>query len=113
MADDNGKITYFLAGLGIGALIGILFAPRSGEETRDYISKRATEGRDYVARRGREVREQAGEYVAKGKETAADYIAKGKEAAGEYVAKGKAAVEAGKQAYREASGRGEPSGSES
>lgn len=103
MADDNGKFTYFLAGLGIGTLIGILFAPQSGEETREYISERATEGRDYVKRKSRELREQADDYVAKGKET----VARQKENI-------QAAVEAGKQAYREASGgRGEPSGAKS
>lgn len=101
MADDNGKITYFLAGLGIGTLIGILFAPQAGEETREYIGSKASEGRDYVKRKSRELRDQAEDYVAKGKET----VARQKENI-------QAAVEAGKQAYREASGR-EPSGSKS
>ena len=31
----------FLAGLGIGIGVGLLFAPLSGEETRDRISQRA------------------------------------------------------------------------
>jgi gas vesicle protein len=39
MADNAGsKISLFLVGMGIGALIGILFAPKSGEETREYLS---------------------------------------------------------------------------
>ena len=46
MADNVGsKVSFFLVGLGIGALVGVLFAPKSGEETRDYLSKRADEGR--------------------------------------------------------------------
>ena len=35
---------YFLAGLAIGSLVGIVFAPKSGEGTRDYLSKKVKEG---------------------------------------------------------------------
>src|SRR5215469_10466652 len=46
MADNVGsKVSYFLVGLGVGALMGVLFAPKSGEETRDYLAKRADDGR--------------------------------------------------------------------
>ena len=42
MADNVGsKVSFFLVGLGIGALVGILFAPKSGEETREYLSSKA------------------------------------------------------------------------
>ena len=42
MADNVGsKISFFLVGLGIGAAVGVLFAPRSGEETRDLITQKA------------------------------------------------------------------------
>ena len=64
---SESKLPYFLCGLGIGAALGILYAPRSGEETREELRHRANEGRDYVRRRageGREyVRERAGETV--------------------------------------------------
>ncbi len=100
MADDSGKITYFLAGIGLGTLIGVLFAPRAGEETREYLSDKAGEGRDFVMRKGREVRTQAEDIITKGKETL-----------GRQKDNLQAAVEAGKQAYREAGG-GSPGGSE-
>ncbi len=90
MADNVGsKVTYFLVGLGIGALVGILFAPKSGEETRELLSKKADEGRDYAQRKARELRERAEEMVERGKEIATkqkDSIA--------------AAVEAGREAYQ-------------
>lgn len=90
MEDNSGpKFVYFLMGLGIGALIGILFAPQSGEQTRELIADRADEGRDYLLRKGREVRDQASSFADRGKEVLAqqrDQLA--------------AAVEAGKQAYR-------------
>ena len=83
------KAFYFLAGASIGALIALLFAPSSGEETRKAIAGKAGEGRDYVASKGRELRKQAGELVEKGKEA----VGKQKERLGEVI-------EAGKQAAR-------------
>ena len=72
MADNVGsKVTYFLVGLGVGALVGILFAPKSGEETREFLSKNADEGRDYAQRKARELRERADELIERGKDVAA------------------------------------------
>lgn len=90
MADNVGsKITYFLVGLGVGALVGILFAPKSGEETRDFLSKKADEGRDYAQRKAKELRERADDLIERGKEVASrqkDSIS--------------AAVEGAREAYR-------------
>jgi gas vesicle protein len=89
MADNVGsKVSFFLVGLGIGALVGVLFAPKSGEETRDYLTKKADEGRDYAQRKARELRERADELVERGKDVASrkrDSLS--------------AAVEAGREAY--------------
>ncbi len=64
MSENGGsKLTYFLAGLGIGALLGILFAPKSGEEMREYLSAKAEEGRQYAQRKARELRERAEELL--------------------------------------------------
>ena len=92
MADnDNSSIGWFLAGLGLGALVGVLYAPKSGKETRDTILQSATEGREYLSNRGQEFKGQVDQWVKKGKETVSrsrDQIS--------------SAVEAGRQAYREA-----------
>ena len=86
----NGSgFLYFLAGLGIGALVGVLYAPQSGEQTRELLAGKADESREYVLRKGREMKDQATGYVERGK----GIIAEQKE----HLA---AAVEAGKQAYR-------------
>jgi gas vesicle protein len=89
MADNVGsKVTYFLVGLGVGALVGILFAPKSGEETREFLTKKADEGKDYAQKKARELRERADELIERGKDVAVrkkDSIA--------------AAVEAGREAY--------------
>jgi gas vesicle protein len=81
---------FFLAGLGMGAILALLFAPRSGKETREYITGKAEEGRDYVKARTEDLRRQAEGAVEKGK----DLVTKQKELLS-------AALEAGKQAYQE------------
>lgn len=71
MADNVGsKITYFLVGLGVGALVGVLFAPKSGEDTREFLSKKADEGRDYAQRKAKELRERADDLIERGKDVA-------------------------------------------
>ena len=90
--DDNhsgSNLAYFLTGLGLGAALGILFAPKSGRETRDYIASRAEEGRDYLTREGRRLREQA-----------TDMVERGRGALNQQREHLSAAIEAGKQAYR-------------
>jgi len=90
MADEN-KFTYFILGFGIGVAVGILFAPHSGEETRELLRSKADESKEYLKKRSEALYESAGDLVEKGKSAVArqkDQLA--------------AAVEAGKQAYREA-----------
>jgi gas vesicle protein len=90
MADNTGsKVSYFLVGLGIGALIGILFAPKSGEETREFLAQKAEEGKEYAQRKARELRERAEDLVDRGKTVAA----RQKESLS-------AAVDAGREAYQ-------------
>jgi gas vesicle protein len=92
MSDQNGgSFVWFLAGLAVGGLVGVLYAPRSGNETREELRARAEQGRDYVRNRARETREQASEWVDKGR----DVINQQKD-------QFRAAYEAGRQAYQEA-----------
>jgi gas vesicle protein len=89
--DDDNKFSYFCLGLGLGVAVGVLFAPKSGAETRQLLRSKADEGVDYVKRRGDDLRETAAEALERSKQTVArhrDNLA--------------AAVDAGKQAYREA-----------
>jgi gas vesicle protein len=89
--EDDKKMSYFFLGLGIGVAVGILFAPKSGEETRNLIKTKANESGDYLRRRTEELRETASEYVDRGKSA----LQRQREQLN-------AAVEAGKAAYREA-----------
>jgi gas vesicle protein len=91
MAENNAgsKVSFFLVGLGIGALVGILFAPKSGDETREYLSGKADEGRDYAQKKARELRERAEDLIERSKEI----MSRQKDALS-------TAVEAGKDTYK-------------
>jgi gas vesicle protein len=51
---------HFLAGLGIGALIGIIMAPASGEETRAQLRERAEQLGEQVGERMRDMPDVGG-----------------------------------------------------
>jgi len=92
MADDSSSgIVWFIAGLGIGAALGILYAPKSGRETRESLLTAADEGKEVVRERARQYREQAEKWYEKGR----DAVAQQKD-------QFRSAYEAGRQAYREA-----------
>jgi len=84
------KFGNFLLGLGIGVGVGLLFAPRSGEETRDMLLSKADDGKDYLKRQSDELRGSAAGIVDKGR----DVINRQRDSLSD-------AIEAGKQAYRE------------
>ena len=72
MADNGGtRAIWFLAGFSVGAAVALLLAPKSGEETREFIGKKADEGRDYVTAKGKEFRRAAEDLVDKGKDLVA------------------------------------------
>ncbi|MGA2434900.1 MAG: YtxH domain-containing protein [Bryobacteraceae bacterium] len=90
MADEGNKFSYFALGLGLGLAVGVLFAPKSGEETREFLRSKADEGKDFLRRRSEELREEAG-----------DFVERGKQAINRQRDTLSAAVEAGKQVYRD------------
>jgi len=114
---NTGGFGWFLAGLGIGALVGVLYAPKAGKETREDLAAAALDARERANQLYNQGVEQAGQYVQQGKQVAGEYADKGKEYYdkgrtqwSQYVDKGKdllqnqadavsAAVDAGKEAY--------------
>ena len=96
---DGGSspVLAFLCGAATGAVIALLYAPRSGQETRALLNEKLQE----TAERGREAREQL---INRGRELldeAGTYVERQKVAVEERKERFTAAVEAGREAYRE------------
>jgi gas vesicle protein len=85
------KLLWFLAGVGLGTLAGVLYAPQSGDETRETLRSTAQQGREFVADRTQKAREQANQWVERGREVMNDQKENFRNA-----------YETGRQAYQEA-----------
>ena len=82
------RVFGFMIGLGAGAGLGMLLAPRSGQRTRTLLRGKANDSAAYLRKRGTDIRDAAAEAIQDGTRK----IEKSTEAV-------KAAVQAGKQAY--------------
>lgn len=109
-ANVSTKLTYLLIGGGIGAVLALLFAPKSGQELRGDIADATRKGIEKSKETASHLQERAGEYYEVGRERATEYIQTAQEKAGEFAEKARsaaattanpftAAVEAGKDAY--------------
>ena len=120
------KLTYLLIGGGLGALIALLFAPKSGQELRGDIADATRKGIEKGKETATLVGERAGEYYEVSREKAGELYQVAQEKAGELKEKAgelkekagslterakeaaagttnpfSAAIEAGKDAYQE------------
>ncbi len=100
--EERSGFGYFLLGLGIGVAAGILWAPRAGDETRQLIADKAGEGADFLKNRAQEGTEYVRQRTDDLKQSAADLYEKGRSTVNRQKDTLSAAVEAGKQAYRDA-----------
>ena len=87
---EPGKFSYFLIGIGVAAIGGLLSALLARKETRDVFRERSRKSLDYLNQKAAKLREAA-EIIAK----------KGKEFVGPHRDSVKTDTEAEKQAYQE------------
>src|SRR6202046_5393219 len=120
MSDNDESVSglgWFLAGLGIGALVGVLYAPKAGKETREDLVASALDARDRAAVLAQQAQDKAAVMAAQGKQQVNEYVdrckeyyERGRTQWAQYVEKGKglvqeqqdrvsAAINAGKDAY--------------
>jgi gas vesicle protein len=126
------RLTFFLVGAGIGAVLALLFAPKSGEELRSDIADATRKGIDRSKEAAQQLGTKATEYYETARETAGEYyeatreraaelydtatakagdvVAKTRDAATRQAGSISAAVEAGKKAYVEEKRKTELSG---
>ncbi len=95
--DTSGLILSFMLGALSGAALAILFAPRSGRETREAIGENLRQ----TAERSRRLGEQAIEKTREMAEDASGYLDRQRESLERRRDRLAAAVEAGRQTYHE------------
>lgn len=88
MADKNESsgsgLTWFLAGAVFGAVVALLYAPNTGQQTRELIGKKTDETKDALSDGGKEIVEKGKELFDRGRqiaEEAADLFERGRKLA--------------------------------
>ena len=109
-SDVSTRLTYLLIGGGIGAIIALLFAPKSGTELRGDIADVTRKGIDKTREGARYVGDKAGDYYGAVRDKAGDWVGGAKDVATQKRGQFSAAIEAGRQAYNEEKRRTELSG---
>ena len=112
------KLSYLLIGGGIGAILALLFAPKSGQELREDIADATRKGIEKGKETAEHLQESAEEYYEVTRDRAGEIYNTAQEKAGELSEKAKvaatqstnpisAALDAGKRAYVEEKRRNE------
>ena len=92
-SDVSTKLTYFVIGGTVGAVVALLFAPKSGRELREDLADATRKGVDVT-------REKAGEYYEVAASRAGDLAGAAREAAARRGERLSAAIEEGRRAYQ-------------
>ena len=70
--EEDSKLGWFIAGAAIGATVALLYAPKSGRDTRKYLSKTTTHSRDAMEASGKELMDKGKELYDRGRKIADD-----------------------------------------
>jgi len=117
----SNKLTYLLIGGGIGAILALLFAPKSGQELRGDIADATRKGIDRSREAAQQLSDRAGEYYEATRERASELYTQAagrvseaaqsaRDAASRQTGTLTAAIDAGKKAYQEEKRKTEMSG---
>jgi len=77
---QTSRLTYLAAGLGIGAIVGILVAPRSGDDTREWLATQWKNGMDSVNKKVGQTRQQVAQMIDRGQQQVRDAVNREEEA---------------------------------
>ncbi len=70
--DTGSSIAWFIAGAATGAAIALLYAPKSGKDTRKMLHKTTREGREVVEASGKELMDRGKDLYDRGRKIADD-----------------------------------------
>jgi gas vesicle protein len=76
----GARLTYLVAGVGIGALAGLLLAPQSGEETREWFAAKYNDGIDSVNAKVKQTGQRVAELIGRGQHQVREAVDKGRDA---------------------------------
>ena len=80
-ADYSGRLTWFLTGAVIGATVAILYAPKSGKDTRRLLSKTGRRGKEAIEETGKDIADAGRDMFERGRklvDDAADLFDRGR-----------------------------------
>lgn len=100
-SDAGARIAYFAVGALVGAAAALLLAPKSGRELREDLADATRKGVDRARETGSQLSARAGEYYDSATARAGELASGVRDAASRRGERFSAAVEAGKQAYRD------------
>lgn len=88
--DSDNRFSYFFLGLGLGTAVGLLWAPKRGTETRNYLRSKTEEGTRYLKDQSQQILDGASDTIERGRRIVQDQMKSVSDA-----------VDVGKQAYRD------------
>src|ERR1044072_6128727 len=100
-SDLGTQLTCFAIGASLGAVVALLFAPKSGRKLREDLADATRKGVDRARETGSQLSTRAGEYYETATTRAGERGSGGRDAASRRGERLSAAVEAGRQAYHE------------
>jgi len=103
-SSGSDKFLFFVAGAGLGAVVALLLAPKSGRETRELIARTGKDSREFITNKVAEGRQLVEERSRKIGDDFTSFMDRSKEAVQRQKEQLTAAFEAGKAAYREEKG---------
>jgi gas vesicle protein len=65
--DTLGRLAWFLTGAVIGATVAVLYAPKSGKDTRKLLTDRAQQGKQAVADTSKDIVDASKEMFERGR----------------------------------------------
>ena len=71
-SDGASRVAWFMTGAIIGATVALLYAPKAGKETRQFITDKAQQGRDKVSDATKDITETSREMFERGRKLVED-----------------------------------------